>query len=197
MSQERHHVILVPGLRDGQQPLLKLVLLNWRLNDLAAELHLAPWTDVKEKLDDKLARLVSLVESYQADKVSLVGISAGGSLVLNAFIKRPKLVSHVVTVCAPIRVILGQKPKGDALLEANPALRASLESCERGIGQLSAKDKHQVLTIRSAHDQLIADQAVLLDGATNIKISGFNHTLGIFTAFVVENKRILDFIKDE
>lgn len=195
MNQEsKHHVILVPGLGDGNI-LLNLITFNWSLNGFASEIHLAPWERTKEPFEDKLKRLEDQIDSYKDEKVSLVGISAGGSLVLNAFMNRPKVVSNVITVCAPVRVILGKREIGDRYLDENPALRASLERCEKKLEGLSAEERKRIMTISSTYDQVVPDKAPPVEGASNLKVPGFDHRLAITTAFILKNRTMIEFLK--
>lgn len=75
--------------RYGLEP--RVFALNWR-ND--------------EDFAPKLTRLLELIDQLAAsgNKVSLIGTSAGGSAVLNAFTKRKDVVQRVVNVCGRLRI---------------------------------------------------------------------------------------------
>jgi pimeloyl-ACP methyl ester carboxylesterase len=103
MSKE-HSVVVIPGLGD-EVSTLKKITAHWRNYGLEPIIHSVGWRDGENEFAPKLKRLVSLIDQLaeEGDTVSLVGTSAGGSAVLNAFIERKDIVRRVVNVCGRLR----------------------------------------------------------------------------------------------
>jgi hypothetical protein len=60
----------------------------WRRHGLEPLVHAVGWHDESQEFPPKLELLLEMIDQYasRGDRVSLVGCSAGGSAVLNAFL---------------------------------------------------------------------------------------------------------------
>lgn len=190
---DKHYVIVVPGLGDRQK-LVSLAVKHWKKYGFIPYVHLAPWKK-KEVLSAKLERLVRLVDKFsKRGTVSLVGISAGGSMVLNAYAKRKEHIQAVVNVCG--RLKSGEKtfPSLDAAAKGNPAFRESVLFCDECRHTLRKSDRKKVLTLRAWYDEVVPGSTTVLKGALNKRMPIVEHNAAIMLALSMYRKHIIDFL---
>lgn len=197
MSAE-HKVIFIPGLEDKARPLERAVR-HWQKHDLMPIVHPIGWNDRKTPFEPKLKQLVEMVDRFtqEGDKVSLVGISAGGSAVVNAFIERKKKVNRVINVC-------GRLERGSATgfrsfesrTASSPSFAESVNLCESRKEELLATDKQKIMTVRAMFgDELVPADTTIMVGAYNIAIPTLEHNLSILAALTVFSKPLILFLK--
>lgn len=194
MSKE-HHVIVVPGLGD-ENKYLAWEVDRWKKYGLSPQLHSAPWAG-DEQFEPKLDRLTALIDLLTGrGNVSLVGISAGGSLALNAFAHRREVIHKVATVCAPLRRaehtffwrhIMGRYP----------AFVESLDLVEQNQLMLTPEDRIRILTTHALLDEQVPNSTTTLPGARNILIPIIGHQLALTLAMTVFKGQIINFLKED
>ena len=177
---KQHHLIYIPGLHD-QHPLRRIDLLCvpliWRLHGFRAHILFPHWEE-GEIFAQKLERILQKIEELTAKDclVSLVGQSAGGSAVMNAFVKRPDKVVGVVNITGRLR-----SPGHPSLEEASsgsPAFADSVRRCESKLSSLTDEQRKRVMTIRPSIDKVVPADSVAVEGATNIVSPIRGHSLG-------------------
>lgn len=181
-----HRVIIGPGL-DGRTGGIKFLVRNWpKRYGLYPEVVKIVWKD-GQGFEVKLQKILDLIDKSvkNRDKVSLIGCSASGSLMLNAFIERKHAVDKVVNLSGFLR---RGKAKGlrffDVRSAKSPAFRQSVIHLEKKERSLSMKDRKKILTVRPLYDELVPGDTVVLKGALNKTIPVIEHILGISTALV-------------
>ena len=99
-----HQVIYVTGLGDDRSYGQITILKSWRLWGLKPHYFPFKWAD-KEPFEPKFQRLLAKIDDLSTDGnyVSLVGVSAGASAVLNAYAERKNLTG-VVCICGKIQI---------------------------------------------------------------------------------------------
>lgn len=190
----KHYVIVVPGLGDREK-LVSVAVKQWKKYGFTPLVHLAPWKK-KEVLSAKLERLVNLVDKLsKKGTVSLVGISAGGSMVLNAFAKRKKRVHAVVNVCGRLRC--GEKvfPSLNFAARKYPAFRESVLFCDENRHVLTRSDRKKVMTLRGLYDEAVPSSTTTLKGAVNKRLPTILHSPSIIYALSVYKDRIFTFLE--
>ena len=190
----KHYVIVVPGLGDRNK-LVSLAVKHWKKYGITPYVHVAPWKK-KEVLSAKLERLVSLVDKLsKKGKVSLVGISAGGSMVLNAYAKRKQRIRAVINVCG--RLKSGDKvfPSLDLASKGNPAFRESVLFCDESRHVLKKSDRKKVLTLRAWYDEIVPGSTTILKGALNKRMPIVEHNAAIMFALSMYRKQIINFLQ--
>lgn len=191
----RHHLIFVPGLGDDN-PLLHWEIKRFESDGFAVHIHPAPWRNQEENIQIKLKRLIALIDklSRDGDLVSLVGISAGASLVLNAYIQRKNKISGVVNLFG--RLKSGNYfPSLTFAARGNPAFSESVLTFEKSEQKLTISDRKKVLTIRATFDETVPLSTAPLAGAKNIQVPLIVHTLSIFLGILIYRKAISKFLK--
>ncbi len=192
----KHYIIVVPGLKD-RAGLMRFVTKGWKTKNLDVLIHVAPWED-KTSYEKKIAMLLVKIDALaKRGKVTLVGVSAGGSLVMNAFAKRKEKVHRVINVSGRLR--MGGFPSIAFALSArnHPAFVESVEKAEKVLPTLSQKNKEKIMTISPIFDGVVPLSAIPVDGAYNLKIPLISHALATGGSFVFFRKRINDFIGNQ
>ena len=191
----KHHLIFVPGLGDDN------LILHWEIkrfeNDgFIVHIHPAPWRNQKENLQSKLKRLISLIDklSNDDDLVSLVGISAGASFVLNAYIQKKNKIAGVVNLFGRLNAG-NHTPSLSFASRGNPVFKGSVLRFERSESKLTDTDRKKVLTIRAMLDETVPLATTPLKGAKNIQVPLVEHTLSIFLGILIYRKLITEFLK--
>lgn len=196
MSVE-HSVIIVPGLRDNLKftdSLLKRAANKLNQNGLETIIHRVSWHD-GEKFDPKLRRMRELIDEEvdKGRKVSLVGLSAGGSAVLNAFSESPEKIDKVVSIAGRLR-------EGGSLWmdfarrsASSSAFRESVTRFQEKEDDLTDIDRARVLIMRSALDFVVPYESAGLKGANNIELKWPFHPVAIHKA--LSSNAIVEFLK--
>ena len=166
-------VIFVSGLGDSGQ-FYRVVARWWRRKGFSAHAYVFGWDDYSTDFDEKFAKLLEYIDSLEGE-VALVGISAGGTAALNAFIARPKKIAKVAMVSSPFR-LYGYTHK--AMLE-------SMARAKKAFKHLDAVQKARLLTITGWHDQVVPTDISVLDGVRRRRVLGFSHGSSIVMATLV------------
>lgn len=102
---KKHYVVIVLGLGEVA-PIYKFLTRNWvKRYSLIPVVYVVGWRDKHEQFEKKLARLVDEIKAIgrRGDMVSLIGVSAGASATLNAYIILKKegytFIRTYVSVC--------------------------------------------------------------------------------------------------
>lgn len=190
-----HTVILVPGLGDYNTG-LSLIVKLWAKENINIQIHLAPWENKKEDLKKKLERLVKKIDvlSKNGHKVSLIGTSAGGSFVLNAFALKKDKIHKVITVSP--RLLKGRRvfPTLSYAAQGYPVFEESVLACEAFIPSLTKKDKEKIMISQSVFDEIVPFATQQITGARTLKVYIPFHILSIGAAMTISRKTLINFI---
>jgi len=196
MSKE-HRVIIVPGLGDDADKLSWLTN-HWRRYGLEPVVHSIGWFDNEKEFQSKLQTLVEMIDTYaqNGDKVSLVGCSAAGSAVLNAFFERKNVVHKVISVCGRLR---SGNQKGFRSFEtrtaSNPSFARSVQLFESREDLLSDQDRKKVMTVRALFgDELVPADTAVLHGAYNTVVPTPEHVFSIGMALTLFSGPLITFL---
>jgi hypothetical protein len=192
----KHHVVITPGI-SGEIRGLKFATKNWQKRyGIYPEVIQTVWKD-EIGLEPKLKKVTDLIDSLveKGHKVSLIGTSAGGSLMMNAFVDRVGVVEKAINVCGFLRP--GTEEGYRSLEERSAesiAFRESVLRFEKLENKLTAEDRKKILTVRPLWDELVPGKTVTVDGALNIQIPTIEHVFSIATAMVLYDP-VVKFLK--
>ena len=191
----KSHVILVPGLAD-RKGIMDYLTRSWK-KDVVVHIHPAPWEDMKP-FGHKLEMLLKLIDhcAKHSGKVSLIGVSAGGSLVMNAFCHKKAKIHRVINICGRLREGKNVSPTLDTAIKGHPSFKNSVLLCEKGLSKLTSLDKAKIMTIRALFDGTVPTSTTPIVGAINITIPFAFHIFAIGAAFLFYKKSMLQFIKE-
>lgn len=188
----RHHVIYVPGLGDSRTYGQDNAIENWKKYGLRTHYFPMRWAD-KEKFGTKLKRLLAKMDelSQKGDLISLVGVSAGASTVLNAYAKRPK-VHGVVLIGGKVQSphTIGQKT-----FDENPAFKDSVFMVADSLKLLGPKKVSRIMSIHPLYDGRVPVADTRIPGAVEKTVPVVGHMFGIFYVIAFRGKLIANFLK--
>ena len=200
MAQNTKHIIIVvPGLDDGPDTwLMRLILRLWRSDGIKVELCRMQWRN-GHSFQSKLDTLLGLIDEHTKTgyAVSLVGISAGGSAVINALFARPDKVHKVINICGRLR---GGNNHGFRSLErrsrSSTAFRDSVLTCEQNLEKIDSTYLSRIMTFRARFgDELVPSDTSQVSGAYNVALPTIEHMISIATTLIFYRRCIIDFAK--
>jgi hypothetical protein len=195
--KNRHTVIIVPGLGDNVNT-IQMATNHWRKSGLEMIVHSVGWRNGEKEFKPKLDRLLALIDQLivKSNTVSLVGTSAGGSAVLNAYIERKKVLNKIIIICSRLRV---GSQRGFRSFETRTAsswaFAKSIMLSEAREKSLSSVDRKRIMTVRAQFgDELVPIDTAILKDAKNTTIPTFEHVLSIGVALTVFSKPLIEFL---
>jgi pimeloyl-ACP methyl ester carboxylesterase len=188
----KHYVIFIPGLGDHKAHGQDIGLNLWRLFGLHPVYLALDWEN-KESIDAKLKRLDALVMklSSQNTRVSLVGVSAGASAVLNYYKDHPQ-IHRVILVCGKVNNPDNIQSKR---YDMNPDFRESMYRIESSLDTLRESGRlSNILSIYSDKDTTVPPKDAYIEGANSKKIRAWSHPTVIMNTILFHGFAIARFI---
>lgn len=191
-------LIIIPPLGVDSYKMGEKFTRDWP-RDLQMEVINWPffWEKDGGSYEARLKRLTDKIEDLIQDdmRVSLLGLSAGGSVAINAFSEKKDGIDSVVNVGGRLRSGEVVFPKSKSENDNNFLFRESVERCEKNIEGLASADKRKILTVRPLWDEFAPINFATISGANNIQNIAFEHILGIILAMTAYKNKIFSFIK--
>lgn len=196
---KEHFVFLVPGLGD-KTGVLELATQHWHRFGLQLIFHKMNWRD-GEPFDPKLQLLIDHIDQLKTpdNLVSLVGTSAGGSAVGNAFFERRDTVHKVINVCGRLRVGTRRGIHSfDQRTATSPAFAESVRLFGWHQTSLTAAERQRIMTVHPAFgDELVPTETTMLEGANNLVLPSFEHMLSIGLTLSLFSRPLIQFLTCE
>jgi hypothetical protein len=191
----KRHLIIVPGLGNEEGTHLWAAK-RWQKYGIEPHVLNLKWKTKEDGFDKKLTQIVDLVDqlSKNGGKVSLLGTSAGGSAVLNAYYKRKNETNKVITLCSRLRTGNGIFYSFDRATSKSPSFRESVLRTEGLEPKLTKEDRKKILTIHPLFDELVPESVSTIPGATNILIPSVEHVLSGALAMTIFSRKIVNFL---
>ncbi len=198
-SKIDHEVLIVPGLGDRTN------WLEWMARDWAQKYginlqpHVMPWSGNEQTFQPKLERFLTRIDSLTKEgrRVSLIGTSAGGSAVINAFTQRQNDLHKVVNVCGRLRTGGVAYPPLEHVAEKHPAFMESLYMLEEAEKSLDYDARQNILTVRPLFDEVVPVSTMTVEGACNVQIISVEHMINIATAMTIYSGNITKHLLSE
>jgi len=196
MSAE-HHVVYVPGLGDTKKG-YDVIIGSWKIYGVVPHVHRVNWMDREENFELKLNKLVSEVRKLLKRKniVSLIGGSAGGSMVLNAFLEEPE-INAVVDITGRLREGENVHPTLEEAALGSPAFKKSVIVFESKEPRMTKEQREKVLTLAPIWDEAVPKGSVPLKGATNKILPSVEHNLTGFLGITLFAPIAIKFVKSK
>lgn len=192
MSKE-HHLIIIPGLGDDVK-WINWATKGWSRFGITPHVESAHWKDIDESVGVKIERLVKSMDVYLADgEVSLLGISAGGGLVLNAYCLRKDKIQKMVVVSGRMREGIDKPSLREAARE-HKAFYNSVIFAEDNETRLTDLDRKKFLTTRGLQDNTVPVSTTPIEGVRNVQIPAIGHLPSIVGALTIFRKPVIDFL---
>lgn len=155
--KQAHTIIYVTGLGDGVSDRnvawQRRIIRCWRLWGVNAEIFQMKWAD-DEPFQYKIERLLARVDELdtRGHKISLVGVSAGASAALAAFVARKPIISGVVFICGKLA---HPETVQQSYYDENPAFQAAMQQLNANLSKLNQADTQKLLSIHPLYDQTV------------------------------------------
>jgi predicted esterase len=191
-----HHIIIVPGLGDDVS-VTQFWINRWpKTEDLSFEVWSAHWENYEDNFIQKYSRLLKIVKERKKEhqQVSLMGISAGASLVCNVFAKNPTLVHKVVNVCGRLQMKKSRTPTLEVITFRNLAYINSVNEFEKNEKKLDESEKKRIMTLSGMYDELVPISTIYLEGSKNKYIPFIGHNFCITLALTFFRSQIINFL---
>jgi len=196
--KRKDYVIFIPGLGDNKAA-LNWALRLWRCGGVQAEVYRFDWTNTSAGvLLQKQSRFLDRIDELLARgfRVSLVGISAGGSVVLNAFRERQNMVHAVINICGRLRDgFPNAQPALQDFSNTAPVFHDSVVQIGATTGCISAESRGKILTVRPFFDREVPVETVPFCGAQNTQIMSVCHGLSISVALIFHRHKMMRFLQ--
>ena len=187
-----HHAIYVPGLGDHRSFGQDYAIQIWRLYGIIPHYLPLEWRQVTG-IETKLDRLMNEVKKIKSagHSVSLVGVSAGASAVLNAY-ATSDLIDHVVCISGKIN---NPHTVGERTFKVNPDFRESLNALTNSLKSLNPEQRKKIMSIHCWRDQTVPIADTRISGVIEKTLPGWSHSTGIFFGVIFGAYSISRFIK--
>lgn len=191
----REHLFLSPGKSDV------FSLLEWYINTAfgsAVQVHIyrVGWRNNRESYEQKMEKFLDVVNKVadQFGPVSLGGISASGSFMLNAYMEMPDKIKKVISVCGRLRVGKGVFPPMDLAAIGSHAFYESVVCSEENQRRMTEGDRRKFMTLSALFDEQVPHSTSTLTGARNLKIPMIGHIFSQAYAIRKMDKEIINFL---
>ena len=194
-----HKIILIPGLGD-ETKYTRFGTRWWKMRGLDVVVFPVGWQDGDRHFAPKFQRMLELVDEMvkNGDTVSLIGLSAGGSAVLNVFAARKNVIHRVITIGARNRV--GTYTGANSFenrTHTSPAFAESIEQAEKIEKKFSVEDRKKIMTIRPIYDEVVPARTAVIQGAKNMMFPTVEHVNSIMSALTIYSKVIISFLQTD
>ena len=189
------HVIYVPGIGDQNPKLQAKAISTWRLYGVEPELFQMNWADNRPweiKFNQLLARIDEL--SAQGHSVTLVGASAGGGAVINAYAARKDKVVGAVTISGkihrPDKIGSRYRKNNSSFVESAYAVPDSLE-------KLNQEDRKHIFCRYGLFDEIVPVKESRIEGAKNLYAPTLFHAPSIAFQLLLGAPSLMSFLKKQ
>jgi pimeloyl-ACP methyl ester carboxylesterase len=176
----KYSAIYVPGLGDRMPTGQRRVVSLWRFLGVEPHFIHMNWADGKP-FDTKLDKIIAKIDEQHAKgrTVFLVGASAGGGAVINAFAARKDKVGGVVAISGKINNPEGIGPKYSG---PNPAFVESAYMVQPSLDKLDFEhDRPRIQSRYAFFDPIVPMSDSKVIGAINKTVPSVGHATTIAT----------------
>jgi hypothetical protein len=179
-------IIFISGVGDRKRWFYDLVAWRWKLFGFRTNAFIFGWDNRHSDFETQFAKLLDFIDTFPDDKVCLVGVSAGGTAAFNAFVARPN-IAKIAMISSPFQ-------------KHTYTHRMLLESINRASEPFEKLDfvcKPQLLTITGHRDQTVPPHLSLLREVERKFVLGFNHSMNIVMATLIQTGSLRRFLTRE
>lgn len=188
-----HYVLYIPGLGDHNLTGQSFVVKKWSWYGIKPLVIPMLWND-SELFESKLARIVDQIDSLSASghRVSLVGVSAGGSAVINALAARPGKIHRTVLICGEVNPSITVDPQ---LAKNNPAFVKSVNLLQKSFNKLTKENRAKICSYHPFIDNVVPIIDTKISGATSKLLPSFGHIASIIYSISLGSFGVVRWIK--
>lgn len=144
------------------------------------------------KIERVLTKIDELAEG--SNKVSLIGASAGASVVLCALAARPDKIASAVSICGKIN---HPETISAWTYRRNSAFKEAMTALSEILPTLDLETRARIMSIHPLQDSLVPVVDTLIPGARNTLMPTVGHVLSIIIALTLGAPFIMRFLKQQ
>lgn len=175
------HILYISGFGSNYDTYRLRLLKQWRFTNVTVELVPLRW-EGKETFEQKVARIDQAIDRVKTKKIVLLGESAGGSMAVHMYARRPDAFYKVMTICGK-----NAHPQtvGDIYYRRSPAFRTAMEKLEEPMALLTKSQRQQFVSIYPFYDSIVPVKDTLIADCTRVRLWSVGHLVTIFLALTV------------
>lgn len=168
-----------------------------RKNGFDCHIHIFGWHDKTKSFEVKLQLLVDIITDQLSkySKISLIGMSAGGSAVINAAFQQPQIYK-AITICSRLSTIPGFGLDLNFFGRFLPTYQTSVQQAESQLHSSENRLDQKSLVLRPIWDEIVPIESTQTPKLATQTLPTVSHLLGILWAFTLSKRVILDFLND-
>lgn len=175
------HIIYISGFGSSYDGIRRFLLKFWSLYGVSTQLIETKWSD-GQSYDAKLKKVNDAIDYNSDKKIVLIGESAGASLAINAYIKRPKDLYRVMSLCGKN---FGANSVSERFFSKNPAFKESIHTSDITIKRMSDIERKNFTSVYPLKDFLIPVRETILPGSRVVRIWSIGHLTSILLSLSV------------
>jgi len=193
-TKKPHSVLYVPGLGDRSYKGQQLLISTWRLWGVRPHMIRMIW-DEGDAFAPKLQKLLDKIDELhsQGHTVSLVGASAGGGAVINAYAMRKEKINGVVCISGKIN-----RPEGigQNYRRHSPAFVDSAYQVQASLDKLDFEhDRPRIQSRYAIIDPVVPTSDSEVVGGNNKTVPTVGHSITIATQLLFGAPFFIRFLK--
>lgn len=175
------HILYLSGFGTGYDRHRLRLLKKWRFKGVSVELVPLRW-EGKESFEQKLARIDQAIDRVRDKRVVLLGESAGGSMAVHMYARRPDDFYKVMTVCGK-----NSHPEtvGESYYRRSPAFRTAMERLVEATELLTKEQRQAFVSIHPWHDAVVPVRETMLADCKRVRLWSIGHLTTIFLALTI------------
>jgi predicted peptidase len=138
--------------------------------------------------EQKLARIDRAIDRSKGKRVVIIGESAGGSMAVHMYARRPDDFYKVMTLCG--KNIQPEKVDERYYMH-HPAFRTSMERLNESLAQLTDKQRKRFVSIHPLYDPVVPVRETLIPGCRQVRLLAIGHFTVIILALTVLSPQLV------
>lgn len=144
--------------------------------------ELVPMTWDAGTFEQKLARIDRAIDRARGKRIVIIGESAGGSMAVHMYARRPDDLYKVMTLCGK-----NSHPEtvNPLYFERSPAFKTSMERLNESLAQLTDQQRQRFVSIHPLYDPLVPVRETILPGCRQVRLWVVGHFPVVVLALTV------------
>ncbi len=156
----------------------------WQFYGYTAHVGAFRWEDSAATLDTKMQKLLADIDAMRGP-VYLIGVSAGGTVAINALAARPDKVTKVATLCSPLRTMTSL---------GNPLLAKSIAKLPNSFTKLEHSTR-KIISVHATRDNTVNPALSKITGVRDYRLLTRGHAFTLFTGMTLFSYPIRKFFR--
>lgn len=175
------HIIYLSGFGTKYDTYRLMLLRKWRFKNVTAELLPLRW-EGNESFEQKVARIDQAIDRVKKKRIVLLGESAGGSMAVHMYARRPDDFYKVMTICGK-----NAHPEtvGEYYYRRSPAFRTSMDRLADSTRELTKAQRQKFVSMYPFYDSVVPVKDTLLADCKKVWLFSTGHLFTIFLSLTL------------